>query len=174
MDNRSFESASSASPPTAPGSPSVGYPTNGNPGTGTPATKPGAYWFHQLGEEIRNVITAAGLTPASGTLTQLLSALTAGWNLPKSAAVPGYIKMPGGIIVQWGVISTSASSGVTLTFPTAYTVGSVTVVTMGGNTSAVIGTTEASGTPLSTVIVHSWSSGSTRVAGAAAWVSIGV
>ncbi len=76
MDNRSFQSGAAASAPAAPASPSSGYPTNGNPSTGTPATLPGAYWFHQIGEEIRNVIAAAGLTPNNTTLNQLSTAIT--------------------------------------------------------------------------------------------------
>lgn len=75
MDNRSFASASSASPPSAPASPSVGYPTNGNPSLAIPATIPGDYWFYQLGEELRAVIEAGGLTPAAATLTQLRDAI---------------------------------------------------------------------------------------------------
>ena len=75
MDNRKFQSAASATPPSAPGSPSSGYPTNGNPGTGTPATLPGEFWFHKIGEEIRTVITNAGLTPSDSDLTQLLSGI---------------------------------------------------------------------------------------------------
>lgn len=77
MDNRSFESASSATPPSAPASPSVGYPTNGNPSLAVPATVPGEYWFYQLGEELRAVIVAGALTPAAGTLTQIRDALYA-------------------------------------------------------------------------------------------------
>jgi len=75
MDNRKFQSAASATPPSAPGSPSSGYPTNGNPGTGTPATLPGEFWFHKVGEEIRTVITNAGLTPSDADLTQLLNGI---------------------------------------------------------------------------------------------------
>lgn len=75
--DRAFSSGSSASPPAAPASPSVGYPTSGNPGTGTPATKPGAYWYHMMTEEIRGVIAAAGLTPAQADVTQLLKAIQA-------------------------------------------------------------------------------------------------
>ena len=75
MDNRKFESAASATPPTAPASPSSGYPTNGNPGTGTPATLPGEFWFHKIGEELRAIITDAGLTPSDSNLTQLLTAI---------------------------------------------------------------------------------------------------
>lgn len=75
MDNRSFESGAGASAPTAPASPSSGYPQKGNPGTGTPATKPGPYWYHQMGEEVRSVIAAAGITPSNTDLTQLSKAI---------------------------------------------------------------------------------------------------
>jgi hypothetical protein len=148
MDNRSFESASSASPPTAPGSPSVGYPTNGNPGTGTPATKPGAYWFHQLGEEIRNVITAAGLTPASGTLTQLLTSLNNGWGMSKIIAASGYITLPGGLIIQWGsatITTTRALYNLPVTFPNNFLFGIVSDFTI-NDTVVLCGVASASTT----------------------------
>lgn len=77
MDNRKFQSASSASPPAVEASPSNGYPTDGNPSTATPATIPGARWFHQIGEELRNVIASAGLTPSDSDLTQLQQAIAA-------------------------------------------------------------------------------------------------
>ena len=70
MDNRKFLVAAAVSAPPAPSSPSSGYPSDG-----IPATVPGAFWFHAIGEELRNVITAAGLTPTLGTLTQLKAAM---------------------------------------------------------------------------------------------------
>lgn len=75
MDNRKWQAAASATPPADEASPSSGYPTDGNPSTPTPATIPGARWFHQVGEEIRAVIAAAGLTPDSTVLTQLRDAI---------------------------------------------------------------------------------------------------
>lgn len=77
MDNRKWQAAASATPPADEASPSSGYPTDGNPSTPTPATIPGARWFHQVGEEIRAVIAAAGLTPDSTVLTQLRDAIQA-------------------------------------------------------------------------------------------------
>lgn len=74
MDNRSFESGAAASPPAVPASPSVGHPTAGDPQTAVPATKPGPYWFYQIGEELRAILTAAGVTPDHTNLTQLLTA----------------------------------------------------------------------------------------------------
>ena len=93
MDNRSFEYGAAASAPTAPGTPSVGYPSNGNAGTGTPATRPGQYWFHQIGEELRAVIVAGSLAPDSGTLTQVRDAISA----MIDSAVAGAL-MPAGAI----------------------------------------------------------------------------
>lgn len=76
MDLRKWLSGASGTAPTAPGSPSSGYPTGGTPGV-TPPTNPGAFWFHQIGEELRAVLVAGSITPSTGTLTQLLSALQA-------------------------------------------------------------------------------------------------
>ena len=75
MEPRNFSAGASASPPTPLVSPSVGYPTAGNPGTGTPATKPGPHWYHQIGEELRNLVLAAGLTPNDAVLTQVSQAV---------------------------------------------------------------------------------------------------
>lgn len=77
MDNRKWRSASSATPPTPEASPSVGYPKDGVPSTATPPTIPGAYWHHQVGEELRAVIDGAGLTPDDTDLTQLRQAIQA-------------------------------------------------------------------------------------------------
>lgn len=75
MDNRVLESGASATPPAAPSTPSVGYPTKGNPLTGTAASKGGVFWHYQMGEELRNAIIAAGLTPSTTDLTQLAQAI---------------------------------------------------------------------------------------------------
>lgn len=96
MDNRQFEAGAAGAPPSPPASPSSGYPTNGNPATATPATKPGEYWFHQLGEEARNVIIAGGLTPNNMVLTQIRDAIlqminTGGIKLPVRAATTANI-----------------------------------------------------------------------------------
>ncbi len=73
--DRVFESGAVGSPPSAPASPSSGYTTAGNPATATPATKPGPYWFHQVTEELRAVIAAAGLAPDHTNLTQVRDAI---------------------------------------------------------------------------------------------------
>lgn len=75
MDNRKWEAGASGMPPTAPAVPSDGYPTNGDPLSSIPPTLPGAYWFHQVGEEMRAVLAAAGLTPSASNNAQLLEAI---------------------------------------------------------------------------------------------------
>lgn len=73
--DRIYESGASETAPSAPASPSSGYPSSGNASAGVSATKPGAYWYHMITEEIRNVIVGCGIAPAYGALTQLWSAL---------------------------------------------------------------------------------------------------
>lgn len=150
MDNRSFESGAAASPPAAPASPSVGHPTAGDPQAAVPATKPGPYWFYQLGEELRAVLTAAGITPDKGTLTQLLTALrSAGvFTTPAlgdrttkvatmacfsqefgaSLSANGYQKLPSGLILQWGTSgSVAPNSSLTVTLPITFPNGMLTL-----------------------------------------------
>jgi hypothetical protein len=73
--DRAWKSGASVTPPVHTELTAGNYPTVGNPGTGTAATKPGAYWYHMVTEELRGVIAAAGLTPDKSDVTQLLTAL---------------------------------------------------------------------------------------------------
>lgn len=75
--DRAFSSGASGTPPSAPVSPSSGYATSGNPGTGTPATKPGAWWYHMVTEELRKLIVDAGLTPDYTNTSQVSQAVQA-------------------------------------------------------------------------------------------------
>ena len=75
--DRAFSSGASGTPPSAPGSPSTGYATSGNPGTATPATKPGAWWYHMVTEELRKLIVDAGLTPDFTNTSQISQAVQA-------------------------------------------------------------------------------------------------
>ena len=124
MDNRAFLSGASASAPAAQASPSTGFPTGGNPATATPPTNPGPFWFHAIGEELRAVIVAGGLTPAQGTLTQVRDALDARYGATGGAqqllAVRGYQKLPGGLILQWGQETNGAAGTTAIVFPTPF------------------------------------------------------
>jgi len=153
MDSRVFEAGAAVSPPSAPTSPSEGYPTNGNPATGTPATVPGEWWFHMLGEEIRAVIVAAGLTPDHADLDQLLSALRSTgvfqtapqFDSDTSVATTEFVRRSGmqksGVVSVagatnitgehiGGTISCSGAGGYTLTLPGAAAVAQGATVTI--------------------------------------------
>ncbi len=74
METRNYLANASAAPPVKPGAPSTGYPQTAVPGV-SEATVPGPFWFYKIGEELRAIITAAGLTPSDDNLGQLLEAL---------------------------------------------------------------------------------------------------
>lgn len=107
-----------------------GYFTEGDPGAGTPATVVTADFLNMLQEELRNVVVAGALTPSKTVRTQVRDALYAlfpGLQASgRSAATPGYIRLPGGLILQWVrnlTFSTDASgqfSG-SFTYPVAFT-----------------------------------------------------
>lgn len=156
MDNRKFQSAASVNPPAAEASPSIGYPTDGNPATATPATVPGAAWFHQLGEELRSLQLAAGLTPSNSDLTQLLQALrssgvfqtqSVGDQTTKAATTAfvnpghllssiGYLKLPCGLIMQWGMVTTDGGGAGYVSFPISFPSAIYSLVVAGMNTGA--------------------------------------
>lgn len=75
--DRAYSSGAAGTPPSVPVSPSAGYPSSGNPVGPVQPTKPGAYWYHMVMEELMAVIVAGAITPAIGTLTQLRDALYA-------------------------------------------------------------------------------------------------
>ncbi len=75
MDTREYAKDADVTPPANPSTPSTGYPTDGNPSLGDPSTTPGAYWFYQIAEELRNIVVEAGNTPDSADLSQLAQAI---------------------------------------------------------------------------------------------------
>lgn len=85
METRLYKAGAVQSVPSMASLTSEGYPTGGNPAQGIPATKPGDAWFYAIGEEIRNAILAAGLTPSNSNLAQLAAALLS-QNFPKGSA----------------------------------------------------------------------------------------
>lgn len=107
--------------------------------SGTPPTNPGAYWFHQIGEELRGVIAAGGVTPNAGTLTQLLAALRALFGtVLDTAGVPYGLKL-GSIYVQWGTYSsdvTPEGAGPAITFATAFPTACQAVFLQGLNSGS--------------------------------------
>ena len=72
--DRSYLANTSATPPTPPANASD-YPTAGSKISGIPATIPGPWWFHQVTEELRNVVTGFGLTPSVSATNQVYLAI---------------------------------------------------------------------------------------------------
>ena len=66
-----WESGAVSTAPLLPATPSSGYPAEG-----TSPTIPGAYWFYQITEEIRNAIIAAGIVPSANSVNQLAQAIS--------------------------------------------------------------------------------------------------
>lgn len=69
------DATAATSLPTPEAAGTEGYFTEGNPATGTPATKVRGSWLNMIQEELRNVVTAGGLTPSKTTYNQVLSAI---------------------------------------------------------------------------------------------------
>lgn len=122
--DRIYASGASGSSPAVPASPSSGYPTAGNPGTGTPATKPGEYWFYMITEEIRRVISDAGLVPSGASVSQLSTAIQlmisnvaqpvgAFVYFPKDTPPPGYLKANGAAVSRTAYAALFAVCGIT-------------------------------------------------------------
>lgn len=89
-----------------------------------------------------------------------------------SVASPGYQKLPGGLILQWGSVTTSASADVAVTFPVAFTT-TVFSVTMTPTAIGSGGFSNVNTVGLSGFNAASWTATSTRQAVPAFWLAIG-
>jgi hypothetical protein len=115
VETRNYESGASATPPSAPTTPSNGYPQEGVPGV-TPPTVPGAHWYYKIGEALRAIVAGSGQTPSDADLNQLLKGLKrfAGGNVTTLTATATLT------LDQAGLIEVDASAGnITLTLPGA-------------------------------------------------------
>ena len=85
MDH-AWESNASGTPPSFPAGLQTGYPTE------TPVpTVTGAWWYHQITEEIRNAIISGGITPSASAVNQLGLAIQA---MVASSGVPATTRQP--------------------------------------------------------------------------------
>ncbi|WP_303905613.1 gp53-like domain-containing protein [Thiohalomonas denitrificans] len=101
MDPRNYLANASGTPPVKPASPSNGFPQSAVPGVNE-ATTPGPFWFYKIGEELRSIITAAGITPSDDDLGQLLAALS-GLGLSQATdTFKGIIELATALEVQGG------------------------------------------------------------------------
>ena len=94
MDSRYLSADASSSIPSPDDALAQGFPTEGNTDLGVLATRIGAWWFYQVGEEIRNCITAAGITPDKTKVNQLTQAIRLLCDIPfASTSVFGKVKL---------------------------------------------------------------------------------
>ncbi|TCS62597.1 gp53-like domain-containing protein [Varunaivibrio sulfuroxidans] len=112
-----------AAAPAVPAAGVEGYFTGGDPATGTPATIVEAWFLNMIQAEGDNLVTGAGLArdkANNGQVYQAVKALVArGDDLAMSIAAPGYVTLPGGLILQWGE-ATADTVGVVSLFPIAF------------------------------------------------------
>ena len=134
MDH-AYASNTSATPPDPALAPLHGFPQSGVAGTAQQATALGPYWPYMITEELRNLILAAGLVPASNVLNQVLLSLRAMF-APNGR--PGRVytdndwtPLGGGIVLQWG--KGNYANAATITLPVAYATSHIlTIAAMDG------------------------------------------
>ncbi|MGG5811483.1 gp53-like domain-containing protein [Falsiroseomonas sp. CW058] len=120
-----------AAAPAVPAAGTEGFFTNGNPGGGVPATVIPDWFLNMLQEELRAVVVAGGLTPSKTVWTQLRDALAVLYGGGGSLGGNGWQRLPGGLIVQWGLVTTPTAAGQninatqTVTLPTTFPTGAL-------------------------------------------------
>jgi hypothetical protein len=116
-----------------------GYFTNGNPGAGVPATVVPDWWLNMMQDEFLAILGAAEIAPdTAGTVNnQIIAALRAMFGGTGSLTAPGYMRLAGGLIMQWGAGVTVSDFGVEISFPIAFPTACLNVsVTDHGTTGA--------------------------------------
>lgn len=145
--DRAYASGAAGIPPAPPAVPSIGYPQTANPGLGVPATKPGAYWYHMVTEELSAVVEAAGLTPDPLALNQLSMAMqAAGYRVSAAGGTadaltgtftPAVATLTNGMVLYVRAGSANATATPTFT-PNGGVIAAKTVV-KGNNVALVAG-----------------------------------
>ena len=106
----------------------VGAGSNDPYVTGVPGVTPGSIppgpSIEYPQREIVSVISAAGITPSNGDLTQLLQALVAGYGMQQIKSPGGVLTLPGGWMGRFGSILLPANQNwqsvvLSIAFPTA-------------------------------------------------------
>jgi hypothetical protein len=103
------------------------------------------------GDNLIMVKMAPGLWFAMGS-----AALNGSGQFAQSKAAAGYQKLPGGVILQWGPISSVPVSGVTVAFPLAFPNACVSMTAFISSNGSFAGS--VSGGPLNTSQFQLWSS----------------
>jgi hypothetical protein len=99
-----------------------GYFTNGNPGAGVPATVMPDWWLNMMQDEFLAILAAAGIAPdTAGTVNnQIMAALRAMFGGTGLLGVNSHMRLPGGMIAQYGFNSTEVGGNVNFAFPLTF------------------------------------------------------
>lgn len=121
------------------------------------------------GDNLTLVSSGAGWFAVSGTAV-LGNALQSFGN---SLAAGGYQRLPTGLIIQWGSVTSSSAGDVSVTFPIAFPV-SIFSIALGLNAAGQGCSVEYSGQTISGFTASAWTTNSTRLNGAPInWIAIG-
>lgn len=125
--------------------------------------------------ELADATEARALTNAANALTPAtLAAALTGANQSLSAS--GYQRLPGGLILQWGEVTTSASGDVSVTFPLAFPTACASVIGTGTqpiNASVFVAASQTTTGFAATCWYTSSSSGTLRGSGVYRWIALG-
>lgn len=101
--------------------------TGGNPQTGELPTALDQNFFDSLQEEICGVIEGGGIALNKADRGQMLKAMKAMFPImglfANSLSSPGYQKLPGGVLIQWGTAAIPSAGSVTVTYPITFSAG---------------------------------------------------
>ena len=149
-----------------------GYFTNGSPVAGIPATILDADFVNMLMVELLNVVTAAGLTPSKTAYNQVLTAIRSLGATATFATPASNVKFAGGLILQAGTITTSATVDVAVVFPTVFVVAAPVIITSAQSTAA--GIMAGWNTPtVNGFNVNAWTATAARAAATVSWLAFG-
>ncbi|WP_282412254.1 hypothetical protein [Pseudomonas sp. PS01299] len=89
------------------------------------------------------------------------------------SGVTGYQKLPSGLILQWGSLTTSSSSDTAVTFPIAFPTSLYSITTSVGATAGAIYGTTLNAQTLSGFVASTYNSANTRINTTIYWMALG-
>ena len=101
---------------------------------GVSATASENHFFDGTTANTLSIRRGTPATPGS-EIIKVLSGVLSFPNQDQSLATPGYVTLPGGLIVQWGssVVSTNVSGNASISFPKTFTSSVATIVVSNGD-----------------------------------------
>lgn len=109
--------------------------TEGSPTSGVPATIVSAQWLNSVQEELMGLLSAAGIAPNVSDNAQVLAAIRAlvvAMFTGDNQSTGGSFRqnLPGGYMIQGGMVQNAANGPAPLTFPRAFPNAARTVLAL--------------------------------------------